>query len=401
MPYSILKGAKIPVKVFVKDLAEVEAQALEQLKASANLPWVLGLSAMPDVHWGMGATVGSVIVQKDALSPSVVGVDIGCGMECIETSITAEDLGGDAGLRKLRSSIERSIPVGFNYNKEVTDRVAESFAAIGTLSERGTPWADKARHQLGTLGGGNHFIEICIDTLGKVWIMLHSGSRNIGKELAEWHIHKAQGLMGELTKRYPELLDAPIHKELAAFLVGTSDYDNYIADLFWCQRFALANRNEMMKRVLKDLSYHVYGREQVLVTGLHVKCHHNYISQEDTEWGPSLVTRKGAVSAKLGEYGIIPGSMGAKSFVVRGKGAASSYCSCSHGAGRKMSRGKAKKTFTIEDLSLQTSGVECRKDVGVLDEIPGAYKDIQEVMDNQSDLVEVVAELKQIICVKG
>lgn len=404
MPYKVLNGAKIPVKIFVKDLAEIESQALDQLRNSANLPWVEGLAAMPDVHFGMGATVGSVIVQKDALSPSVVGVDIGCGMMAYQTTFSIEDLGGDAGLRKLRASIERSVPVGFNSNKEVTKRVAGALEGLGQLSERGQKFLDRASVQLGTLGGGNHFIEVCLDEKGTVWVMLHSGSRNIGKELAEYHIHKAQGLMGELAKKYPSITENLIPKELAAFLVGTKDYDNYIEDLFWCQGFARANREEMMLRVLKDLSYHVFGEERLwktFVTDLRVQCHHNYISKEDTEFGAALVTRKGAVSAKLGELGIIPGSMGAKSFIVRGKGSADSYCSCSHGAGRKMSRGAAKRAFTIEDLAEQTKGVECRKDSGVLDEIPGAYKDIDDVMDNQSDLVEVVATLKQILCVKG
>lgn len=404
MPYKILNGAKIPIKVFVKNLEDVENQALDQLRNSANLPWVEGLAAMPDVHWGNGATVGSVIVQKDALSPSVVGVDIGCGMMAYQTIFTLDDLGGDAGLRKLRHSIERSVPVGFNSNKEVTERVSIFIDTLGQLSERGQKFLERAKVQLGTLGGGNHFIEICLDTNGKVWVMLHSGSRNIGKELAEYHIHKAQGLMGELVKKYPSITENPIPPELAALLVGTKDYENYIDDLLWCQGFAKSNRMEIMLRVLKDLSYHVYGEDRIFntfLTDLRVQCHHNYISHEDTEFGASIVTRKGAVSAKNGELGIIPGSMGAKSFIVRGKGNADSYCSCSHGAGRKMSRGAAKRKFTVADLEQQTTGVECRKDNGVLDEIPGAYKDIQEVMDNQSDLVEVVAELKQILCVKG
>jgi tRNA-splicing ligase RtcB len=360
---------------------------------------------MPDVHWGNGATVGSVIVQQDALSPAVVGVDIGCGMMAYQTIFTLDSLGGDKGLKVLRASIERSIPVGFNSNKEVTKRVAGFISNLGKLSERGQKFFDKASLQLGTLGGGNHFIEVCLDTTGKVWIMLHSGSRNIGKELAEYHIHKAQGLIGELAKKYPSITDSPIPKELAALIVGTQAYNDYIEYLFWCQGFSKSNREEMMLRVLKDLSYHVYKEERLwttFVTNLRVQCHHNYISKESTEFGmASLVTRKGAVSAKAGELGIIPGSMGAKSFIVKGKGNADSYCSCSHGAGRKMSRSKAKKVFTVKDLEEQTSGVECRKDTDVLDEIPGAYKDIQEVMDSQKDLVEVVAELKQILCVKG
>lgn len=405
MTFKLLNGARIPIKMFVKDIAEVESGALDQLRNTANLPWVNGISVMPDVHWGNGATVGSVIVQRDALSPAVVGVDIGCGMMAYQTIFTLEHLEGDEGIRKLRASIERSVPVGFNSNKEVTKRVASFIDELGKLSERGEKFLERAKVQLGTLGGGNHFIEICLDTKGTVWVMLHSGSRNIGKELAEYHIHKAQGLMGELAKKYPSITESPIPKELAALLVGTKEYDDYIEDLFWCQGFAKKNREEMMLRVLKDLSYHVYKEERLwttFVTDLRVQCHHNYISKEDTEHGAaSLVTRKGAVSAHKNELGIIPGSMGAKSFIVRGKGNADSYCSCSHGAGRKMSRGKAKKEFTLEDLAEQTKGVECRKDKDVLDEIPGAYKDIAEVMEAQKELVEVVAELKQILCVKG
>jgi tRNA-splicing ligase RtcB len=404
MPYVTLAGAKIPVKIFVKDLSEVESSAIDQVRATANLPWVLGMSSMSDIHWGNGAPIGSVIVQRDALSPAVVGVDIGCGMMSYETTIKADELGGSEGLRNLRNKIELSVPVGFHSNKEVTKRVFNSFKNLGELSERGQLFSKKATEQLGTLGGGNHYIEICLDKNETVWVMLHSGSRNIGKELAEYHIHKAQGLMGELAKKYPSITDKPIPKELAALLVGTKEYNDYIEDLMWAQRFALANRQEMMLRVLKDLSNHVFGEERLpstFTTDMKVACHHNYISQEDTEFGASLVTRKGAVSAKAGELGLIPGSMGAKSYVVRGKGSPDSFQSCSHGAGRKMSRGKAKKAFTLEDLAIQTAGVECRKDAGVLDESPGAYKNIEEVMENQSDLVDVVTELRQVICVKG
>jgi tRNA-splicing ligase RtcB len=398
MTYKILDGARIPIKVFVDNLEEVEEEAQKQLVNTANLPWVLGLSAMPDVHWGNGATVGSVIAQKDALSPSVVGVDIGCGMCAVKTIFNSNHI---SNLKDLRHSIERDVPVGFSSNKQVTDRVFKSFQSIGLLSERGQKHQNKALLQLGTLGGGNHFIEICLDKEDSVWIVLHSGSRNIGKELAEHHISKAQGLMGELINKYPSLTETKIPKELAAFLVGTQEYDDYINDLNWCQKFAYENRLEMMQRVLKNLSFHILKEFNPNITTQVINCHHNYINSEDTEFGHALVTRKGAVSAKLGEYGIIPGSMGAKSFIVRGKGNPNSYCSCSHGAGRKMSRGQAKRTFTEQDLINQTIGVECRKDSGVIDEIPSAYKDIDKVMQNQSDLVEIIAELKQVICVKG
>lgn len=397
MPFKIIEE-RIKIKVFVEDLSEIEPQALIQLKETAKLPWVLGLSAMPDVHWGTGATVGSVIVQKDALSPSVVGVDIGCGMCAVKTVFNANQL---TSLKDLRSSIERDIPVGFQSNKKITENVFEKFKSIGDLSERGLKFKDKALLQLGTLGGGNHFIEICLDKEDSVWVVLHSGSRNIGKELAEYHISKAQGLMGELINKYPSITENPIPKELAAFLTNSNEYNDYIQDLKWCQKFAHENRVEMMQRVLKNLSFHILNEFDPSIIFQVINCHHNYISEEDTEFGHALVTRKGAVSAQLGEYGIIPGSMGSKSFIVRGKGNPNSYCSCSHGAGRSMSRGQAKRTFTEQDLINQTSGVECRKDIGVLDEIPSAYKDIDKVMKNQSDLIEIVAELKQVICVKG
>ena len=323
-----------------------------------------------------------------------------CGMVAVLTPFKADQLKGDKGLRDLRSSIERDIPVGFNSNKSVTKRVSETFIGLGQYSDRAERFIDKARTQLGSLGSGNHFNEICLDKENRVWVMLHSGSRNIGKELAEYHIKTAKGLMGELVKKYESLWVEP---ELAALVVGTPEYQNYVNDLFWCQRFARANRDEMMKRTLKNLSYHVCGTEmsEDHLTLERVDCHHNYVSEEDTSFGKALVTRKGAVSARQGELGIIPGSMGQRRYIVRGKGNIDSFCSCSHGAGRRMSRGQAKKTFTLEDLAEQTKGVECRKDAGVLDEIPGAYKDIDQVMRNQEELVEIVAELKQVICIKG
>jgi tRNA-splicing ligase RtcB len=401
MPYQVLGGARVPVKVYVESLSDVESSALDQLRNTANLPWVLGVSGMPDVHWGNGATVGSVIVQRDALAPSVVGVDIGCGMCAVLTPLKASQL---KDLPKLRHSIERSVPVGFNSNSKISENAKRLLLELGRPSERASDGLyQRATEQLGSLGGGNHFIEICLDKEPdpNVWVMLHSGSRNIGKELAELHIRKAKGLMGELVRKFGEMV---IPEELAALVVGTPEYEQYLEDLFWCQRFAKANRDEMMVRVLKDLSHHVLGEDKGpgFMTLERVDCHHNYVSREDTPLGNGLlVTRKGAVSARIGEMGIIPGSMGARSFIVRGKGNPDSFCSCSHGAGRKMSRGKAKKTFTVADMKLQTEGVECRKDAGVLDEIPGAYKDIEQVMRNQSDLVEVAAELKQVLCVKG
>lgn len=401
--YKILTGARLPIKIFIKDIDSIEEEAKKQLIQVANLPWVDGLSVMPDVHFGKGATVGSVIAQNGALSPSVIGVDIGCGMAAFKTNVKVDQLGGDKGLKELRHSIERSVPVGFNWNKSLTKSAEKLLKELGPISQRGEQFFERASVQLGSLGGGNHFIEICSDLEGLVWIMLHSGSRNVGKQLADHHISTAKGLMGGLVKKYPTIQNNPIPKDLAALLVGSDEYNAYLEDLMWCQRYAAANRTEMMSRILKDFSHHVFKEHKLeshFVTQK-VMCHHNYLSEEQTPLGVKLVTRKGAVSAKEGEFGIIPGSMGAKSFIVKGKGNPDSFCSCSHGAGRKMSRTKARKSFTLDDLQKQTDGVECRKDGGVLDEIPSAYKDIEEVMESQSDLVEIVAELKQLICIKG
>lgn len=400
MPYLTLHGAKTPIKVWVDDLSSTESEALDQLRKSANLPWVEAVAAMPDVHAGKGATVGSVIVSKGAVSPAVVGVDIGCGMAAVKTPFNANRLGGSYKLKQLREKIEAEVPVGFNRHEYVSGRIKSSFTDLGVLSAAGSRFEKDALYQLGTLGGGNHFIEICLDKEDRVWVMLHSGSRKIGKELAEYHIRTAKGLMADLVKRFGAY---EIDKDLAALAVGTPEYDAYISDLYWCQRYARANRDEMMLRVLSVLSEHVEGDDigPRNMTEMRVDCHHNYIEDIEHNGQPALLTRKGAVSAKKDELGIIPGSMGAKSFIVKGLGNEDSFCSCSHGAGRKMSRTKAKARFTLDDLRDQTAGVECRKDKDVIDEIPGAYKDILKVMAQQSDLVEVVAELRQVVCVKG
>lgn len=389
----VLAGARIPIKVWVDDLESIEDQARAQLIRTANLPWVEAMAVMPDVHWGNGATVGSVIVNRGAVSPAVVGVDIGCGMCAVRLPYRGSDL---PRLRELRHSIERSVPVGFHENKAPTDRTDFFIESLGALSELGLPFEKKARHQLGTLGGGNHFIEVCVDTEDRAWVMLHSGSRGTGNQLARIHLEKAKGLMAE------ELKAQGTDPELSALVIGTPEYQAYMRDLKWCQEYAAINRKEMMLRVLKDVAYHMHGemRPPSTMQELFVSCHHNYIEEDPNDLG-RLVTRKGAVSAKQGELGIIPGSMGAKSFIVRGRGNQDSYCSCSHGAGRRMSRGAAKRTFKVEDVATQTEGVECRKDADVIDEIPGAYKDIDKVMEQQSDLVEIVATLKQVLCVKG
>jgi len=323
-----------------------------------------------------------------------------CGMVSVLTPFKADQLGKSINLKDLRSEIEQVIPVGFTSNSKISKRVKEAHENIGEQSEAGKNFHVKSLEQLGSLGGGNHFVEICLDLQDRVWVMLHSGSRNIGKELAEFHLENAKGLMAETIRTYGEVV---IPKDLAPLLVGTAGYKAYLEDLFWCQRYARANRDEMMTRVLSVLSQFVLGEDigQKKMTLERVDCHHNYIEEMVIDGNLRLVTRKGAVSAKQGEMGIIPGSMGAKSFIVRGKGNADSFCSCSHGAGRRMSRGAAKRTFSIEDLEKQTAGVECRLDASVIDEIPSAYKDIEKVMKAQEDLVDIVAELKQIICIKG
>ncbi len=400
----VISETRAPVKIWT-DTAEEEA--VGQLKNTANLPFIFKhVAAMPDVHFGRGATIGSVIATKGAIVPAAVGVDIGCGMCAVKLPFSLDILGGNAKLSALRHSIERAIPVGHNGYKELDERRGLAVVALGENSLHSAPGAPgentrivrNANLQIGTLGGGNHFIEICGDTQGGAWIMLHSGSRNIGKCLAERHIDKAKDMM----KKYFITLPDP---DLAYLAQGTPEFKAYLSDLMWAQNYAKASRKEMLYRVLEQVWRHVYGEppdtKNLLETLFVVDCHHNYTQQENHFNYNVWVTRKGAVSAKQDEFGIIPGSMGTKSYIVRGKGNADSFCSCSHGAGRRMSRTKAKAMFTTADLEKQTMGVECRKDADVVDEIPGAYKDIDEVMEHQTDLAEVVFQLKQVICVKG
>jgi len=360
----------------------------------ASLPFVFKhVSLMPDVHLGKGALVGSVVATKDAIIPAAVGVDIGCGMAAVKTPYTAAQL--DGKLKAIRLDIEAAIPVGFNDNKEIAKSVSnwQGWAAFKHLHSRVQDLEGKAIRQLGSLGGGNHFIEVCLDTEEQVWLMLHSGSRGIGNQLAQRHIETAKGIAKLAGGKLPD-------PDLAHFVQGTDEFAAYWHDLQWAQGYALFNRVVMMARVKRIVERHLAGGKPFKAL-LEVNCHHNYAEQE-THFGESVyVTRKGAVRARESDYGIIPGSMGAKSFIVKGKGNAHSYCSCSHGAGRLMSRNKAKLEYTLDDLMAQTAGVECRKDAGVIDEIPGAYKPIEQVMANQADLVEVVATLKQVVCVKG
>ena len=393
MSIATIKGKTVDVKLWTP-AHEVESVALDQLKNIAALPWVFHhVAAMPDVHFGKGATVGSVIAMKGAVSPAAVGVDIGCGMGAVATNLKASDL--PESLRELRSAIEAAIPVGFTSHTStpklqlaVENKRASLFNRFKDLDAKVQDISSKAMMQCGTLGGGNHFIEVCIDTTDKVWLMLHSGSRNIGKTLAEIHIKVAKTLAHNV--------DLP-DRDLAVFLAGTPEMAAYRHDLYWAQEYAFVNREtmfEILKGIVRGFFPHVEFAQPVL-------CHHNYVSEE-THFGEDVfVTRKGAIKAGKGEWGIIPGSMGTKSYIVRGLGNPESFESASHGAGRRMSRGAAKRQFTVADLEAQTAGVECRKDAGVIDEIPGSYKNIEQVMENQKDLVTIEAELRQVLCVKG
>ncbi|MFE0021776.1 RtcB family protein [Amycolatopsis sp. NPDC059021] len=395
--YTAVEGARVPIRMWA-DPASVEDQAMRQLHNVANLPWVHGVAVMPDVHYGKGATVGSVIAMRDAVSPAAVGVDIGCGMSAVRTSLTAADLPDDLG--KLRRRIESAVPVGFGLHKTPVNTAKvhgvggwDTFwKAFGDLHPGVQELRQRAHLQVGSLGGGNHFIEVCLEQggadEGRVWLMLHSGSRHIGKELAERHMAVARKL--------PHNADLP-DPDLAVFVADTPEMAAYRRDLFWAQDYAARNRATMVALVKLALAEEVPGT----TFDDAISCHHNYVAEETYDGVDLLVTRKGAIRAGSGDLGIIPGSMGTGSYIVRGLGNTSSFESASHGAGRRMSRNKAKKTFTAADLAAQTAGVECRKDSGVVDEIPAAYKDIDSVIKAQTDLVEVVAHLKQVICVKG
>lgn len=386
----IIEGKKTHIKAFI-DYVQLEDEALKQLQNLAEMPFIYKhIAVMPDAHWGMGSTVGSVIATQGAIIPAAVGVDIGCGMMAVRLPFNIDVI---ENVSKLRSSIERSIPVGFDSNKEVTDRVSTS---INLVKPDGEAISKKHLLQLGTLGGGNHFIEICYDQYDHAWVMLHSGSRNLGKTSAEQHIDKAKGLMKQYFIELPD-------PDLAYFAQKTPEFDRYIADLLYAQEYAMVNRKEMMLRILKDISYHL-GEKYSWIPGedlLTINCHHNY-SQLENHFDKNIwITRKGAVSAREGQYGIIPGSMGTRSYIVQGKGNPDSFCSCSHGAGRAMSRNKARERFTLEDHIQATEGVDCRKDSDVIDETPMAYKNIDNVIASQVDLVDVIYVLKQVLCVKG
>ncbi|MHB1953443.1 MAG: RtcB family protein [Sulfobacillus sp.] len=375
--------------------AEIEASAQRQIENMAQLPVLAGpIAIMPDVHYGIGATVGSVIPTRAAIVPASVGVDLGCGMAAVRLSLTADDL--PDSLTEIRAQIERDIPVGFamhdsrGYHKAVVESMQSGFDHIlaqapDLLDRRKAKeaWA----FQIGTLGGGNHFIELCVDENMDVWVMLHSGSRGIGNAIGQYYIEKAKGYIESIGYGLAD-------KDLAWLPEDSKLFRDYWTALLWAQEYAALNRRVMLDDILKGIRRYL---PPFKMNGEVISCHHNYVSHEDGVY----ITRKGAIRAGKGELGIIPGSMGTKSYIVEGLGNAESYCSCSHGAGRRMSRGEAKRRYTVEDVAKQTAGVECRKDAGIIDEIPGAYKDIDVVMERQKDLVRPLHVLKQILCVKG
>jgi tRNA-splicing ligase RtcB len=393
---TIEQGA-VPVKVYTDDL---EASARQQLVNLSRLPIIHHhVAAMPDVHAGIGATVGSVIATKRAVIPAAVGVDIGCGMIAARTSLTASEL-DEKSLKRVYDQISRDVPVGRDQHREGRElahaaapfrrelkAITEVHPQLEKRYKRTQNWAQ----QMGTLGGGNHFIEVCIDEADRVWVMLHSGSRGIGNAIGTYFIELARRDMEGQVANLPD-------RDLAYFREGTEHFDEYVRAVHWAQEYAAANRAAMMDIVLAALRRRLPPFE---VTTEAVNCHHNYVEREHHYGEDVWVTRKGAIRAGKGELGIIPGSMGAKSYIVRGRGSAESFESCAHGAGRRMSRSAAQKRYTPADLAQQTAGIICRKDGGVVDEIPAAYKPIDEVMANQSDLVEVVHTLKQVLCVKG
>src|SRR5687768_4845868 len=392
MPYNKLNISGSSADVLSWVTHEMSADEHNMLRNVSRLPCLFKhVALMPDAHLGIGSMVGSVIATKDAVIPATVGVDIGCGMMAVKTPFKSGIL--DGKMAEFRHEIERAIPVGFNEYRDPVDESNEwaGWAEFGDLHPKVQDRRSKAMKQLGTLGGGNHFIEVCLDTEDNVWLMLHSGSRNIGNEVATRHIATAKTLHDLNTLPDPAL---------AYFVQGTDEFKAYWHDLDWAQQYAMKNREIMMKQLLRSFN-RMFNDQQEWTPEITVNCHHNYVAIEEHFGDSVYVTRKGAINAEAGRYGIIPGSMGAKSFIIRGLGNPQAFNSCSHGAGRKMSRTAAKKAFTQDDLKAQTMGVECRKDRGVVDEIPGAYKDIEEVMRAQNDLVEVVAELKQVICVKG
>ncbi|RXR06083.1 RtcB family protein [Pseudoxanthomonas composti] len=395
------EGSATPIKGWVRGVP-LEAQAHAQLRNIAAMPFVgPWVAVMPDVHLGKGATVGSVIPTRGAIIPAAVGVDIGCGMAAVRTTLRAEDL--PDSLAQLRNSIERSVPVGNGRGGEhhklpdsIHTRVAQSglVARLEAIKARHRKIrTDKLDGQLGTLGGGNHFIELCLDEAGAVWVMLHSGSRGTGNLIGTYFIERAREQLAHRVLGYhvPD-------KDLAFFMEGEPLFEDYVEAVSWAQDYARENREAMMARVLAELRHRL---PKFQLDRMAVNCHHNYVQKETHAGQELLVTRKGAVSARAGELGIIPGSMGTRSYIVRGLGNGESFHSCSHGAGRVMSRTQARASITLAEHRQATAHVECRKDAAVIDESPAAYKDIDAVMAAQTDLVEVVHTLRQVLCIKG
>lgn len=393
----VLTDQRIPVKIWAD---EVDDNSKKQLANIASLPFIHHhVAAMPDVHLGFGATIGSVIATQKAIIPAAVGVDLGCGMVAHRLSITANDL-DEKSLKGVFDQISRDVPVGrgmHNNQSSFEDRARSFATGLGGILEKhpvlekticGT---NKWVKQLGTLGSGNHFIEVCLDESNQVWIMLHSGSRGVGNAMAEYFIHLARKDMERWMIQLPD-------RDLAYFPEGAEHFDDYVEAVYWAQEYALQNRQCMVDLVLAALKRHLPPFD---VTGEAINCHHNYVAREHHFGANVWVTRKGAIRAREGDPGIIPGSMGARSYIVRGLGNPESFMSSAHGAGRRMSRTAVGKQFTEADLARQTDGVICRKDRGVVDEIPGAYKDIDAVMENQKDLTETRHTLKQVVCVKG
>jgi len=379
---------------------QVDENTMEQAKNVAKLPFIFRhVALMPDCHLGKGATVGSVIPTKKAIIPAAVGVDLGCGMMAARLNLNARDL--PESLKMVRSTIESLVPVGngkggnhkgtptlsLNRWRSISDDFETIIASHPKLRSSRNPV-----EQIGTLGGGNHFIEICLDEKDNVWVMLHSGSRGIGNQIGTYFISLAREEMRRFHINLPE-------RDLAYLPEGSKYFDDYWFAVKWAQDYAFKNREVMMANILKALTESL--KRPIRVVDKEINCHHNYVSLENHFGENVYVTRKGAISAREGEMGIIPGSMGTRSYIVRGKGNDESFHSCSHGAGRAMSRTEAKRRFSVEDHIRATEGIECRKDEGVIDETPSAYKDIDAVMKAQADLVETVSQLKQVVCVKG
>ena len=395
----------VPVKAWTKGVL-LDDRAKDQLMNVARLPFIFGwVAAMPDVHWGIGATIGSVIPTKGAIIPAAVGVDIGCGMMAVQTSLNARDLPDN--LKNVRAVIEKAVPHGRTNNGRSGDRGAWHDIPLRSrqvwnhleprydtilLKHPKLNHGNHANHP-GTLGTGNHFVEVCLDEAENVWFMLHSGSRGVGNRMGNYFIELARKDMQRFFVNLPD-------EDLAYFPEHTEHFDDYFEAVEWAQDYARANRDLMMEQIVGA----VRNSGEVPPFSAEVKainCHHNYVARESHFGENVMVTRKGAVRARIGDLGIIPGSMGARSYIVRGKGNPESFHSCSHGAGRAMSRNEAKKTFSVEDHIRMTDGVECRKDKDVIDETPAAYKPIEAVMAAQSDLVEILHTLRQVVCVKG